>query len=152
MRKYGILQLGTITNKEITMPAKTRYSKQREIIYHNLLNRHDHPTAEQIYQDLKQDYPHLSMGTVYRNLGYLVDHHMIRKLDFGEQVVHYDGNTNDHYHFICKKCHHIYDIHHDHHDALSSSLQSMVEHHIDFIDLAMLGTCKNCMEKEKEIS
>ena len=51
---------------------KIRYYKQRVLILNNLKNRYDHPTAEMIYQDLKVDYPHLSLGTVYRNLNQLV--------------------------------------------------------------------------------
>ena len=43
---------------------KTRYSKQRELIYENLKARCDHPTAEAIYSDLKKDNPGLSLGTV----------------------------------------------------------------------------------------
>lgn len=52
---------------------KTRYSKQRELIYENLKARCDHPTAEAIYSDLKKDNPGLSLGTVYRNLNFLAD-------------------------------------------------------------------------------
>ena len=43
---------------------KTRYSKQRELIYENLKARCDHPTAEAIYSDLKKDNPGLSLGTL----------------------------------------------------------------------------------------
>ena len=71
---------------------KIRYSKQRVLIFNNLKHRYDHPTAEMIYQDLKVDYPHLSLGTVYRNLNQLVETKQIKKLDLGDTMVHYDGN------------------------------------------------------------
>ena len=51
--------------------TKTRYSKQRELIYENLKARCDHPTAEIIYTELKKDNPSLSLGTVYRNPSFL---------------------------------------------------------------------------------
>ena len=60
------------------MTKITRYSKQRELIYQNLKNRCDHPTAEKIYSDLKIDNPELSLGTVYRNLNFLVKVNKIR--------------------------------------------------------------------------
>ena len=46
----------------------TKYSRQREAIIHFLKSRKDHPTAEVIYQHLKEAQPNLSLGTVYRNL------------------------------------------------------------------------------------
>ena len=89
---------------------KTRYSKQRELIYENLKARCDHPTAEAIYSDLKKDNPGLSLGTVYRNLNFLADAKMIRKLDVGQTIVHFDGDISDHYHFICNECNQVFDI------------------------------------------
>ena len=47
------------------------YSRQREAIYRFLLHRKDHPTAETIYQHVRQEYPRISLGTIYRNLSLL---------------------------------------------------------------------------------
>ena len=58
---------------------KTRYSKQRELIYENLKARCDHPTAEAIYSDLKKDNPGLSLGTVYRNLNFWSNNRPFRR-------------------------------------------------------------------------
>ena len=43
-------------------------SRQREAILSSLCSRKDHPTAEQLFLDLKGEYPSLSLATVYRNL------------------------------------------------------------------------------------
>ena len=43
-------------------------SRQREMIKSFLMGRKDHPTADVIYSNLKQQDPNLSLGTVYRNL------------------------------------------------------------------------------------
>ncbi len=90
--------------------TKTRYSKQRELIYENLKARCDHPTAEIIYTELKKDNPSLSLGTVYRNLNFLADAKMIRKLDVGQTIVHFDADLSAHHHFICNECQQVYDI------------------------------------------
>lgn len=70
--------------------VKVRYSKQRELILSNLRNRRDHPTAEMIYQDLKADYPNLSLGTVYRNLNQLCQTRQINRLDIGDPMIRFD--------------------------------------------------------------
>ena len=61
------------------MPA-LKYSRQRESIKENLMNRFDHPTADMVYSDIRKIYPNISLGTVYRNLSLLSDLGEIRKL------------------------------------------------------------------------
>jgi Fur family peroxide stress response transcriptional regulator len=50
-----------------------KYSRQRESIKSYLTGRTDHPTAEQIYMNVKKEYPNISLGTVYRNLALLTE-------------------------------------------------------------------------------
>lgn len=128
---------------------KTRYSKQRELILNNLRNRNDHPSVEEVYQDLKKDHPNLSLGTVYRNLNYLAEAKMIRKLDIGEQIVHYDGNMAKHFHFICQKCHEVYDIYNNISDNVISELKNATQHQVDDMNIIVTGTCECCLKKEK---
>lgn len=87
-----------------------RYSKQREMIFNYLCNTTAHPTAETVYNDLKADFPSLSLATVYRNLNLLVDTGKAVKLDTGENVDRFDANTDNHYHFVCTCCHTVSDI------------------------------------------
>ena len=81
-----------------------RFSKQREAILGNLRSRYDHPTAEMVYMDLKQSFPNLSLGTVYRNLAVLYEAGVILKvgasLDGKER---YDGHIQPHAHFFCER-------------------------------------------------
>ena len=48
--------------------AALKYSRQRESIKEFLRSRTDHPTADTVYENLRQIYPNISLGTVYRNL------------------------------------------------------------------------------------
>lgn len=126
---------------------KTRYSKQRELIYNNLIARHDHPTAEAIYSDLKKDHPELSLGTVYRNLNFLADAQMIRKLDVGQNIVHFDGDLSDHYHFICNNCKKVFDINYQN-EKISNVVKQQTNHRIEKIEIVFSGTCECCLKKE----
>lgn len=120
-----------------------RYSKQRELILHDLQHRYDHPTAEMVFQSLKHDHPELSLGTVYRNLNLLVELNEIMKIDVGDGLIHFDGNIQDHAHFYCKSCKKIYDHHFDqesYHPFIS------LPHQIDHIHIILTGTCEKCKE------
>lgn len=127
---------------------KTRYSKQRELIYENLKSRHDHPTAEAIYASLKVENPGLSLGTVYRNLNFLSEIDRIRKLDVGHDVIHFDADLHPHYHFICDSCHQVYDIDADIHEATCNEIQSKTEHIVKNAHITFTGICTNCQQNE----
>ena len=85
-------------------------SRQREMIKSFLMGRKDHPTADVIYSNLKQQDPNLSLGTVYRNLTLLSDMGEILRLRVGDGVDHFDADTSEHYHFVCTECGSVIDL------------------------------------------
>ena len=50
-----------------------KHSKQRDALFNLLCSTHTHPTAAWLYDKLREDFPRLSQGTVYRNLNILAD-------------------------------------------------------------------------------
>ena len=53
--------------------ATLKFSRQRESIKQYLASTKEHPTADMVYMHVKEDYPNISLGTVYRNLNLLTD-------------------------------------------------------------------------------
>ena len=74
------------------------------------MTRTDHPTADVVYTNVRQQYPNISLGTVYRNLTLLSDMGEIARLRVGDGVDHFDADTSHHYHFICSKCGQVMDL------------------------------------------
>ncbi|MCW6034695.1 transcriptional repressor [Spirulina subsalsa FACHB-351] len=94
-----------------TMKTKgLRVTPQRFAVYANLLERKDHPTAEQILQDLNQEAPRSSQATVYSSLQALCQVNLVKAVLLEEGVCRYDANINRHHHFRCKCCGKIEDI------------------------------------------
>lgn len=87
-----------------------KYSRQREAIKNFLLGRCDHPTAETVYTSIREEFPNISLGTVYRNLSLLAEIGEIQKLSTGIGPDRFDGNTESHYHFICSHCGSVLDL------------------------------------------
>ena len=87
-----------------------KFSRQRESIKNNLMGRTDHPTAETVYSDIRQEYPNISLGTVYRNLSLLADLGEIQKISTENGPDRFDGNPKPHYHFFCTNCNSVLDL------------------------------------------
>lgn len=87
-----------------------KYSRQREAIRDFLYSRKDHPTAEVVYNNVVKEYPKISLGTVYRNLSFLVDKGEAITVPCNDGSVHFDANLKPHYHFQCTECGRIADI------------------------------------------
>jgi len=77
---------------------------QRLAICKYVLSRDDHPSAEQIYQALKIDYPTISLGTIYKTLHLMQDLNLIQELGFKDGSVRYDPDMDLHINMICTKC------------------------------------------------
>ncbi|MDE6904026.1 MAG: transcriptional repressor [Lachnospiraceae bacterium] len=86
------------------------YSRQRESIKKYLDSHFTHPTAETVYLDIKEEFPNISLGTVYRNLNLLADMGEVLRISLGNGPDRYDGRTNPHYHFICSTCGEVMDM------------------------------------------
>ena len=87
-----------------------RYSRQRELIREILMSTKSHPTAEWIYEKAREQDPTLSLGTVYRNLKFLCEQGEAIALETADKCIHFDGNINNHRHFICNECGRVYDL------------------------------------------
>lgn len=87
-----------------------RQSKKRDAMLTLLQGSRDHPSADGIYKRLKQSYPDLSLGTVYRNLGQLCAQGLVRRVGTVNGQERYDGRTCPHSHFICNRCGSVVDL------------------------------------------
>ncbi len=99
------------TQKLITTFRKKGYkvTTQRLAICKSILSRKDHPTAEVIYQELRKEYPTISLGTIYKTLHLLKELDLIQELGFNEGSIRYDPDMELHINMVCLKCGKIYD-------------------------------------------
>lgn len=128
-------------------PAMKR-SKQRDAIVAFLMTRKDHPTADTIYMNIKKEFPHISLGTVYRNLALLSERGEILKLAYEGGADRYDANVDPHYHFICRECGEIIDMEIESMDQrirefAGENFPGQIEQSVIYFK----GICKKCLKK-----
>ena len=87
-----------------------KYSRKRESTLKVLRGTDTHPTANWIYEKVKEEIPNISLGTVYRNLSALCKAGEILSFNMNDGFEHFDANINLHLHLNCKKCGNIYDV------------------------------------------
>lgn len=129
-----------------------KYSRQRAAILSFLQSRKDHPTAELVYSNVKEEFPKISLGTVYRNLNQLAKAGIIAKHSFGVLGIdHFDYNISPHFHFVCNRCHAVIDLPMACHDfpeieaEASKGFDGLIQGH----RLYFCGICKNCLDQNR---
>lgn len=86
---------------------KLRRTNQRELIIGEIFSSNDHFTAEEMVDRIKFKYRQSSRATVYRTLSLLVEAGLLKEIDLGDEIKHYDPNFHDqpgHAHLICIDC------------------------------------------------
>ena len=79
--------------------AGLRMTRQHQEVYRNLIEQRDHPTANEVYMRVKDRLPNISLATVYNCLEALVEHGIIRQVNFERESSRYCPNLTEHGHF-----------------------------------------------------
>lgn len=132
--------------------ATLKYSRQRESIKELLNSSCEHPTADTVYMSVKQEFPNISLGTVYRNLNLLADLGEAIKITTPNGGVHFDGRTAPHYHFCCTSCGDVIDLDLEHLDCINEAANRNFDGVITNHSMMFYGTCQECLKKNKNIS
>jgi Fe2+ or Zn2+ uptake regulation protein len=90
--------------------VQVRKSHQRDEILAFLRSERAHRNASEIYDAVRKKIPNISLGTVYRNLGQLVEMGKIITVETHDKFVYYDGYIKPHTHFACRGCKKIFDF------------------------------------------
>ncbi|MBS6159744.1 MAG: transcriptional repressor [Firmicutes bacterium] len=129
--------------------ATLKYSRQRECIREYVRSCKEHPTADSIYGKMKEEFPNISLGTVYRNLSLLVELGEITKISVDNGPERFDCNTKPHSHFVCTYCHCIQDMDLPEIDGLVKKASKDFRGKISSHRTTFYGICKHCLEEQK---
>jgi len=128
------------------MIPNKRHTPQKAKIMEFLHSTHSHPTAEQVYDEVKRDLPKVSLATVYRNLNQEAKEGNILRLEIDGEY-HYDAQISMHQHCICNICKKVVDIHNK--KLSKTALESLNTKGFSpqSVSIAFRGLCQNCRGK-----
>lgn len=97
---------------------------QRLVIYQAVAASAVHPSAEDVFAAISQEYPTISLGTVYKTLELLVEHELLCRVPVAEGCMRYDACTADHGHIFCSNTGEIVDFH-------DPQLEQMIQQYLE---------------------
>jgi len=124
-------------------------TRQRRIILEELRKVTSHPTADEVCQLVRQQLPHISLGTVYRNLEILSECGLVQKLELAGTQKRFDGNAENHYHIRCQACGRVDDLPLQPIAISEYDLRAVTDFEIKGHRMELFGVCPNC-RKETE--
>ena len=126
---------------------RQNYSSRRKAILNKIVSTNVHPSVSWIYENLKKDYPSLSLGTVYRNVNKFKDEGIVKYVATVDGEEHIDGNTKPHAHIVCEKCKSIIDISDVELQPLINAMRSR-GFCVNGVGLTFYGVCPQCCQND----
>ncbi|MBA4493551.1 Fur family transcriptional regulator [Paenactinomyces guangxiensis] len=124
-----------------------RITPQRNAILSYLLSSTHHPTAHDIYEALKDDYPNMSATTIYNNLRLFKQANIIR-VTYSAASSRFDANLMEHDHVICRRCGSITDFRCPLLPMAESEIIQATGYSIESHRLEIYGLCPSCQTEE----
>ena len=120
----------------------TRNTVQGLLVYETVMSMYNHPTADAVYEAVREKCPTISKGTVYRNLNRLAEEGKILRVSVANKADRFDRTLSIHCHFLCKACGNVTDY------PLNVDLKSLfVKGEITEYEIVLHGICEDCATK-----
>ena len=135
--------------RKIVKQKGLKYTEQREIVLSILLHAKEHLTAEEIYNQIKKDYPTSNVGiaTVYRALSFLEEVDLITSITFGTEGKKYESNIKSHHdHLICTQCARIIEFIDEEIEKRQEKIAKNNKFKITSHTMQLYGVCENCQK------
>jgi Fur family peroxide stress response transcriptional regulator len=121
---------------------------QRLAVLAILESRRDHPTADMIYQEVRQQLPAISFNTVYKTLEVFFLKGLVIKVNPLHEAARYDGTTGLHAHLVCRQCHQIADLDWEPPELAPLPAGELKGFRVEHQSLTLWGLCPRCQRRE----
>jgi Fe2+ or Zn2+ uptake regulation protein len=124
-----------------------RFTPQRQQVYDVLLQKRDHPTAEEVFIRAKRARPEISHATVYNCLDALVKCGLVRQVQLERGATRFCPNMEEHCHYYCDECGTVFDVPLQ---KKSAAVPRPRGFKVDHYEIAVHGLCADCAAKRKK--
>ena len=132
---------------ELLKEEDVRMTSQRRAILENLVDGNKHPTVNEIHDNLKNDFPSMSVAPIYNNLRFFKEAGIVKEMPFGDGSSRFDLTTEDHFHMICRNCGKIEDFHFSGLREDEDLAESISGFQAEDYRFEIIGLCEDCQKK-----
>jgi Fur family peroxide stress response transcriptional regulator len=124
-----------------------RLTPQRRAVLKILASCEQHPSAEEIFEQVSTDFPGTSLATIYKTLALLKEQGEIYELSFPDGCNRYDCRTPyPHPHLICVSCRRIVDLDHAGLQGTADEVAHQTGYEIVSHRFDLFGICPECQD------
>ena len=125
-----------------------RVTEQRREIFKAVAASHSHPSAEDVFAQVREKLANVSLDTVYRTLTSLEDMELLLRVGT-EGKERFDGDLRPHAHFVCTACGGVYDIFPDEGERIIWPASAVEKGTVQQVNVQLRGICKKCQQAGK---
>lgn len=142
------VQTAEIIFREYLRERGLKYTPERQTLLREVLNNNEHFEAEQLVMALRQSGKRVAKATVYRTLPLLVNCGIIKQIQFGDKMAHYEHTFGQepHDHMVCERCRRIVEFDSAEVLALRNALAAQHRFHATGHRLQITGLCLECAQ------
>jgi Fur family peroxide stress response transcriptional regulator len=122
---------------------------QRIAICRIAFNSRAHPSAQQVYNEVKKIHPTVSLATVYKTLEVLRELDLVQELNFPKGQARFDSYMNPHINLICLKCGNIIDADDTTMQEITNKVAAATRFKPKGQRIDVYGICQRCNDTEK---
>ncbi len=116
---------------------------QRLAVWKYIRGNQGHPCVEKVYEKVKEQFPSMSLATVYTVLETFCNAGLLHELSIRRNRACFDPRTENHHHFLCRQCNKIYDIEAE---CKIARKKCVCGHNVEDVHGYFYGVCKNCQK------
>lgn len=120
---------------------------QRRVVFEAIVKRNDHPTADQILEQIKDRVPDISRTTIYRILDTFVQLGLITKICHPSAVARFEPKLHQHHHLVCVHCEQIIDLEDERLNSVAFPDVRRQDFEITDYHIHFRGICSACQVK-----
>jgi len=136
---------GTVNRPQL---GEFRLTKQRQVVYDILMDKLDHPTANDVFLRVKERMPTISLATVYNCLETMTQCGLVRQVNLDREPSRYCANLKEHGHFYCNNCGDVIDVHLAQKHSPKEVLELPVGSKVESYEISIRGVCPACSQAD----
>lgn len=121
-----------------------KITPQRMAIYRALVDADQHPTADMMFQTIRNEYPSISFDTVNRTLLTFAAIGLVDVVEVFGGPKRFDPNVDDHHHLHCVACGRIIDFEHKNYADLDVPAAIARRFTVISKRVVLKGLCETC--------